>query len=179
MSILLPNYRKATRRWLTLLVVAGFLLNIQSSFACEMMPDMGQNQMECCCGASHRMDDMESLDHDSSAMTMHHDMATGAEGSSHDQGPICNDPQMGCCQIEVSVGINDPPDDKAIGTASVLKSSPSKLVKQIDSHFSFALIYPINLDINLRNLAVVSYLPNSTLQQAGPPLYMTTQRYRI
>jgi len=179
MSILLPNYRKTTRRWLTLLVVAGFLLNIQSSFACEMMPDMGQNQMECCCGASHRMDDMESLDYDSSPMPMHHALTTDDAASSHDQGPICNDPQMGCCQIEVSVGINDPPDDKAIGTASVLKSSPSKLVKQIDSHFSFAIIYPINLDINLRSLAVVSYLPNSTLPQAGPPLYMTTQRYRI
>ena len=179
MPTLLPNYRKATRRWLTLLVVAGFLLNIQSSFACEMMPDMGQNPMECCCGANHRMDNMESLENDSSPMIMHHDMANNAVEGSHDQGPICNDPQLGCCQIEVSVGINDPPEDKAIGTASVLKSGPSKLVKQIDNQFSVATFFAINLTINLRDPAVVSYLPDSTLLQAGPPLYMTTQRYRI
>ncbi len=92
---MLLKTKKTTRKWLTLLFVASFLLNIQASYACAMMPDMAEKQTECCCGSNHRMsttpDAIEGISYSTDFGDAH---------SVH--GQICDDPHQGCCIVEMS-----------------------------------------------------------------------------
>jgi hypothetical protein len=170
---------KTPHRLLTLLFVFSFLLNIQTSYACAMMPDMEQEKTECCCGPSHRMDDkLEHSDRmDMPGMDMAH--AGHIDPAKHEHGPICNDPQMACCNVEVSVGINDPPGDEAVAIATVSKLSPHKLLWQLDNVFVVAVFVAPASFISVRKINHSAIPPNPYLQYYGPPLYKTTERYRI
>lgn len=170
-----------SRRLLSLLFIAAFLLNIQASYACAMMPDMASETIECCCGPSHRM--VEMTDHgdtghsDMAGMPMHHGPQVNAD--QHDHGPVCNDPQMACCNVEVSVGINDPPSDDADALTSLTKPAYPKQTKQLDTGFVAAPAFWVTSSPKLRETVVQARPPDLYLQFTHPPLYKTTERYRI
>ena len=167
--------RKIIRQSLTILCIAGFLLNIQASYACAMMPDMELEQTNCCCGPSHRMDDMP--DH-SDMVGMHENHPVLEEADYSAQGPECNDPQMGCCIVEVSVGINDPPgDDDA--TVSHSKSALQKSPQHQDSNSSVVAYYDPAESFDLHRVVSHADPLEPYLHYFPPPLYKSTQRYRI
>lgn len=167
--------RKIIRQSLTILCIAGFLLNIQASYACAMMPDMEQEQTNCCCGPSHRMDDMP----DHSDMAGMHEIHPVLDDTDHSaQGPECNDPQMGCCIVEVTVGINDPPgdDDAAVPHS---KSVQQKSPQQQDSDSPVAAYYDLEESFDLYRVVSRIEPPESYPPYVTPPLYKSTERYRI
>jgi hypothetical protein len=168
--------KRNTRQWLSVLCIAGFLLNIQASYACAMMPDMEQEQTNCCCGSSHRMDEMP--DHSDNAGG-NGDHSVLVEPSHSAPGLECNDPQMGCCMVEVSVGINDPPGDDDSTIASHAKVAPQKVSKQQDSSSPAVMFYDLERSFEIYNIVSRSeplepYIPYVTL-----PPYKSTERYRI
>ena len=166
---------KLVRQWLTLLIGIVFILNVQASYACAMMPDMEQEQTNCCCGPSHRMDDI--ADHFDMA-GMHENLPLPGETDHSAQGLECNDPQMGCCVVEMSVGINDPPgDDDA--TVPHSKSNQHKLPKQQDNIFPVVAYYNPAESFNLHSVTSHVESPEPYLPHSTPPLYKSTQRYRI
>jgi len=167
--------KKNTRQWLSILCIAGFLLNIQASYACAMMPDMEQEQTNCCCGPSHRMDDMP--DH-SELAGMHTNHPVLGETGLSTQGPECNDPQMGCCIVEVSVGINDPPGDDDAAVPH-FKSAPQKSPQLQDSNSSAVTTYDLAEPFNLYRVVSRVEPPESYPPYVTPPLYKSTERYRI
>ncbi len=176
---MLHRPKKTTRRWLTLVFIVSFLLNIQSSYACAMMPDMEQEQTTCCCGPSHRMDDVS--DHQNHLPLAGMDMAPPdqVDAGEHLHDQICNDPQMTCCEVEVSVGINDPPDDGAHAIGAFSKITPHKIPKQVDSVLTItAFVVPDSFD-DFRKINLNEFPPDSYLHYYSPPLYKTTERYRI
>jgi len=164
------------RRWLTLLLGIVFILNVQGSYACDMMPDMEQEQTNCCCGPSHRMDDMP----DHSEMTgMHENHPAPSEADHSLQGPECNDPQMGCCIVEVSVGINDPPGDDDDATVPHSKSTQQKSPQQQESDFPVVAYYALAESYNLHRVASRVEPPELYPPYVTPALYKSTERYRI
>ncbi|MBL4571542.1 MAG: hypothetical protein JKY86_00495 [Gammaproteobacteria bacterium] len=167
--------RKIVRQWLTLLIGIVFILNVQASYACAMMPDMEQEQTNCCCGPSHRMDDMP--DH-SDMVGMQENYSVLGETDHSAQGPECNDPQMGCCIVEVSVGINDPPgdDDAAVPHS---KSVQQKSAQQQDSNSPAVAYYDLAESYDLHRFISRVERPESYPPYVTPSLYKSTERYRI
>ncbi len=169
---MLLKTKKTTRKWLTLLFIASFLLNIQASYACDMMPDMAEKKAECCCGANHRLstlpDAMEGVSH-----------ATDFGDALAVHGQICNDPHQGCCVVEMSVGINDPPSDDSGSITGFSNVVPHKIVKQLDSYFPDAVFCVSENLIEQHKFETASKPPNPYLHFYSPPLYQTTERYRI
>ena len=161
--------KKTIRQSLTILCIAGFLLNIQASYACAMMPDMEQEQTNCCCDPSHRLDDMAG---------MHENHSVLVETDHPAQGPECNDPQMGCRIVEVSVGINDPTgdDDAAVPQS---KSAQKKLPQQQDNKSPAVATYDLAKPFNLCRVAPRVEQPEFHPLYITPPLYKSTERYRI
>ena len=161
--------KKTIRQSLTILCIAGFLLNIQASYACAMMPDMEQEQTNCCCDPSHRLDDMAG---------MHENHSVLGETDHSTQGPECNDPQMGCRIVEVSVGINDPTgdDDAAVPQS---KFSQKKLPQQQDNKSPAVATYDLAKPFNLCRVAPRVEQPEFHPPYITPPLYKSTERYRI
>ena len=96
-----------------------------------------------------------------------------------DMEPMCDDPHVGCCIVEISVGINDPPDEDQTTTASVAKIQPHKLLKQIE-HSTFAVdVFAAADFLKIPNNVASAYLTEPFLTYRPPPLYKTTERYRI
>ena len=168
--------KKTIRQSLTILCIAGFLLNIQASYACAMMPDMEQEQTNCCCGPSHRMDD--KADHSDMA-GMHENPSVLGETDHSAQGPECNDPQMGCRIVEVSVGINYPPGDDYDAAVPQSKPAQKKLPQQQDSKSPVVAAYDLARPFNLYRLTPHVEQPEFHPPYITPPLYKSTERYRI
>jgi hypothetical protein len=162
--------KKTIRQSLTILCIAGFLLNIQASYACAMMPDMEQEQTNCCCGPSHRMDDMAG---------MHENHSVLGETDHSAQGPECNDPQMGCRIVEVSVGINDPPGDDDDAAVPQSKSAQKKFPQQQDNKSPVVATDDLAKPFNLCRVAPRVEQPEFHPPYITPPLYKSTERYRI
>ena len=162
--------KKTIRQSLTILCIAGFLLNIQASYACAMMPDMEQEQTSCCCDPSHRLDDMAG---------MHENHSVLGETDHSAQGPECNDPQMGCRIVEVSVGINYPPGDDDDAAVPQSKPAQKKLPQQQDSKSPVVAAYDLARPFNLYRLTPHVEQPEFHPPYITPPLYKSTERYRI
>ena len=162
--------KKTIRQSLTILCIAGFLLNIQASYACAMMPDMEQEQTNCCCDPSHRLDDMAG---------MHENHSVLGETDYSAQGPECNDPQMGCRIVEVSVGINDPPGDDDDAAVPQSKSAQKKFPQQQDSKSPVVATDDLAKPFNLYRVAPRVEQPEFHPPYITSPLYKSTERYRI
>ena len=117
--------KQGLRKWLSLLFVASLLVNAQASIACAMMPDMSDQHAECCCGVTHRPVIQIDIENDQSSSGQFNSQA-------NDQGQGCDDPRIGCCMLEVSVGMNDPPtSDEALTLSSKTLSSKNVEHQQI------------------------------------------------
>ena len=160
------------RKWLTLLFIAGFLFNIQASYACMMMPDMAAEKSECCCGSDHRMPDMPDMDHGEHVA---HDYDETRDLDSN----ICDDPLRKCCIVEVSVGINDPPSDEVSSATSTQLKAPAKPIKLFDSPFPVSHFIQVESLLARQNHLYVARPPDPVLGIPVTPLYKTTERYRI
>jgi hypothetical protein len=162
---------KQIRKWLTLLFAVSLLANAQASYACAMMPDMSEQNVECCCGVTHRSTvPTDFVSEQATAdLTSNH----------HEQDPSCDDPRVGCCMLEMSVGINDPPSSDELLTLSSIKIDQHKTFKQLDD--SPEVLEVVYFETQVENvkghLATVFYAPY--LHNPAPALYKTTERYRI
>ncbi|PCI74762.1 MAG: hypothetical protein COB20_14600 [SAR86 cluster bacterium] len=106
-----------------------------------------------------------------------HSVLSETNHSAH--GPECNDPQMGCCMIEMSVGINDPPSDNDSSIASHSKPAPHKLQEQQDSDHPVLAYYDLAESFDSRRVVFLVESLEPFLPYAPPPLYKSTERYRI
>ncbi|MDA1371016.1 MAG: hypothetical protein O2971_09675 [Proteobacteria bacterium] len=162
---------KKSRIWLTLLFAVSLQVNVQASYACDMMPDMSGQKMECCCGTSHRSPlpsdilDLEKPAH------QHGDLNSVEQ--------LCDDPHVGCCIVEISVGMNDPPDSDKTATVSTAKTQPHKLFKQLDNSALFVEVYTFEVFLQIPEDELSVSLADPFLKYRPPPLYKTTERYRI
>lgn len=167
---------RTARRWLTLLLVSGFLLNIQAAYACAMMPDMNQLQQACCCGSSNRM--AETSDNEPIAdFTVEHVVHVGKNQNEHAAAE--HDIHMGCCSIEVTVGLNEPPTDSIVVVSNYTKTALDKLSHPNYTDIIVADFYALQ---NVGNSSVIDAPRNLSepyLQYYRPPLFKTTERYRI
>lgn len=169
---MLTRFKNTARKWFTLLFMAGFLFNIQASYACTMMPSMDSKQSECCCGSDHRMPDMpdmahgEHVDHD-------YDEIQGLDSK------ICDDPLQKCCIVEVSVGINDPPADEVTSAISTHMKALAKPTKLFDTPFPVSHFIQVESLLARQNHLYVARPPDPILGIPVTPLYKTTERYRI
>ncbi len=164
-----PNTK--IRRWLILLFAVSFLLNVQASVACAMMPDMSEQQTECCCGLSHRSTlSSETEDTHSSVMPT---------ADQSQQGPNCDNPRVGCCMLEVSVGLHDPPaSDQGLSVPSK-NIHQHKTLKQLDDYPVLIAVHAFETATQNTDTKLISALPDPFLQAQPPPLYKITERYRI
>lgn len=167
---------RTARRWLTLLLVSGFLLNIQAAYACTMMPDMNQSHQACCCGSSNRM--AETSDSEPIAdITAEHVVHVGMNQNKHTAAD--HDFHMGCCSIEVTVGLNEPPTDSIVVASNYTKTA---LDKPSLPNYLDIVVADFNTLQNVGNysaIAVPRNLSKPYLQYYRPPLFKTTERYRI
>jgi len=162
---------KKTRKWLALLFAVSFLVNVQSSYACDMMPNMSEQKMECCCGISHKSQlPSELVDLEKSAA--HH-------GEKTNKSQLCDDPHIGCCIVEISVGINDPPESDKPATVSASKIQLHKLFQQLDNSALYVEVFTIEDSIQPIEDELSIGLTEPFLKYRPPPLYKTTERYRI
>ena len=169
---MLTRSKNSARKWFTLLFIAGFLFNIQASYACMMMPDMASEKSECCCGSGHRMPDMPDMDH-GEHVTHDYSKTQGLGGK------ICDDPLQKCCIVEVSVGINDPPADEVTSAIGGPLKAPAKPVKLFDSPFPVSHFIQVESLLARQNHLYVAKPPDPILGIPVTPLYKTTERYRI
>jgi len=159
------------RKCLTLVFVASLLLNAQASVACAMMPDMSEQQAECCCGDSHRSPSQTDLVLEQGSMDHASDLDM--------QGEPCDDPRIGCCMLEVSVGMHDPPDGDEALTFGVVKVDHHKPLKQLDNHTLAIQSVAFQTQVARYTYALTISLHDAFLHHHPPPLYKITERYRI
>ena len=165
------HLNKKPRKWLTLLFAISFLVNVQAAYACAMMPDMSGMEVECCCGISHK----STITENSTASPESKDFSR----SQLDQSQICKEPRKDCCVIEVSVSVSDPPtSDEALILGSA-KAEQHKIFKQLDNNPPVFEIVSFETQVANTVNGVSATLPDPFLHQHSPPLYKTTERYRI
>lgn len=169
---MLIKSKNPARKWLTLLFIAGFLFNMQASYACMLMPEMAVEQAECCCGSDHRMPDMPDMEHGEH-------VAHDYDDTRNLDTRICDDPLQKCCIVEVSVGINDPPaDDVASAIGSSIKA-PAKIIKILDVPVPILQFNEMEQLFARQIFQYTSRPPDPSLSTPVTPLYKTTERYRI
>ena len=162
---------KKTRKWLILLFAISLQVNVQASYACAMMPDMSGPDAECCCGVTHE----SRVDNESMAAPDSVDI----DDDQPDRGRICIEPRLDCCIVEVAVGVSDPPTGDEAVTTGFNKIAQHKILNQIDNlppvftavFFDTASLTPTD--------RLFRFQQGPSLQQHSPPLYKTTERYRI
>lgn len=162
---------KKTRKWLPLLFGISLLVNVQASYACVMMPDMSGPGAECCCGVNHR----SRITDDSATSPAAADLENGESG----QGRICDEPRRDCCIFEVSVGVNDPPSGDEALTPSSTKIEHHKVFKQLDNYSPVLGIVSFETRVADAGNRLSDASPGPALHHHTPPLYKTTERYRI
>ena len=168
---MLLRLNKKTRKWLPLLFGISLLVNVQASYACAMMPDMSGPEIECCCGVNHR----SRITDDSATSPAVANLENGESG----QGRICDEPRRDCCVVEVSVGVSDPPSgDEALTTGST-KVEPHKLFKQLDNYSPALPIVSFETRVADAGNRLSGTSPGPARYHHTPPLYKTTERYRI
>ena len=167
--MLLHSNRKIFK-YLTLVFIASFLMNAQASVACAMMHNMSEQKVECCCGVSHRSTVPTDLANEQATSVLTNDQ--------HEQGPSCDDPQPGCCILEMSVGINDPPSSDELLTLSSSKVEQHKIFKQLDDYSTvFEVVFFEAQVVYVKDQ--ISAFHEPFLKLHTQPLYKTTERYRI
>lgn len=92
---------------------------------------------------------------------------------------LCDDPHVGCCIVEISVGMNDPPDSDKAATVSAAKTQIHKLFKQLDNSALFVEVFTFEVFLQIPEDELSVYLADPFLKYRPPPLYKTTERYRI
>lgn len=86
---------------------------------------------------------------------------------------------MGCCMVEMSVGINDPPGDDDDATVPHSKSAQQKSSQQQDGDSPVVAYYALPESYNLHRVASRAEPPEPYPPYVTPPLYKSTERYRI
>ena len=162
---------KKTRKWLPLLFGISLLVNVQASYACAMMPDMSGPEIECCCGVNHR----SRITDDSAASPAVADLENGEYG----QDRICDEPRRDCCVVEVSVGVSDPPSGDEALTPGSTKVEQHKVFKQRDNYSPAFAIVSFETRVADAGNRLSDASPGPALHHHTPPLYKTTERYRI
>lgn len=165
------RFNKYVRKWLNLIFMASLIANAQASVACEMMPDMSAQHTECCCGLSHR----SAISGDSP------DIHSSIDPTSDqlEQAQSCDNPRIGCCLLEVSVGLHDPPASDQGLSIPAKNIEHHKILKQLDNSPVFIVIYAFDIPTLNLNTEPTTVLSNPFLQLHSPPLYKTTERYRL
>ena len=167
--LLKPNTK--IRKWLILLFVASFLVNVQASVDCAMMPDMAEQHTECCCGLSHRSTLSSDTEDTQSPLKL--------ANTHSEQNQECGDPRIGCCMLEVSVGLHDPPaGDKDLPVLSK-NINHHKTINNLDDNPTVIEFHVSETPTQFTSSKFATVLIDSFLHPPSPPLYKITERYRI
>ena len=154
-------------------MTASLLLQVQTSVACAMMPDMPDmppDMVDCCCTLQSR----PSNDNNNEPS----DPALAAANSNPARGDEV-DPHGACCTLQFSVKLESSIDSDRDDPGSTALFKSQQLDKKPDKQPVF--LYPTLFDSPALSLNELQTNPPAVLSPfiAVSPLYKITERYRL